>query len=135
MPLMYSGFEPQATDEQEPPLSLDHLLVSPYTFFVVMQGNAMIRAAIRHNDVLVIEPAKHYRNDQIVLVWFQHQALVRRLERQSGQFANGEPKYDLVPANPNYKTLTADETCLIRGRVKASLTLFENTRKDLRLVS
>lgn len=127
MELNYTGFEPQAVNESEPALSLDRWLCSPLSFFARMQGNAMARAGIRAGDVLVIEPAEHYRDQQIVLAFLNRQAYVRRLERTP-------TGYLLTAANPNFSVLEVGEDCLIRGQVVASITLLAARRLPLPVV-
>jgi len=130
MALQYSGFRPQAADDGEPSLSLDRLLIrNPHaSFFALMRGNAMARAGIRHNDVLVIEAAEEYRDGCIVLAFIDHQALVRRLERTPTGF-------NLAPANPRYPTLSVGEDITIRGQVVAAVTLLARPRAKLAVVS
>jgi len=125
----YTGFRPQAADEEEPSPSLDRLLIrNPnLSFFAVMHGNAMARAGIRHGDVLVIEPAEDYRNGAIVLALVNRQAVVRRLERS----ATGA---HLCPAHPNFKTIEVDADCVIRGQVVAAVTLLARPRVKLPVV-
>lgn len=125
--MQYTGFEPQSVNDKEPALSLDRLLCSPTAYFARMQGNAMARAGIRHGDLLVVEPAEHYRDQQIVLAFIHEQAYVRRLERTP-------TGYLLSAANPHYSTLDVGEDCLIRGQVVASITLLAARRIPLLVV-
>lgn len=127
MELEYTGFEPQAAIDNEPALSLDRLLCSPLTFFARMQGNAMSRAGIRAGDLLIIEPADHYRDQQIVLAFVNEQAYVRRYERTPTGFL-------LTAANPNFPALDVGADCVIRGQVVASLTLLAARRFSLPVV-
>ena len=124
----YTGFRPQASDDGEPPLSLDRLLVRPYVFFAVMHGHAMARAGIRAKDLLVIEPQEQYRDKQIVLALVDQQALVRRLERAGVGF-------QLVAAHPRIEPIEVGEDCVIRGRVIATITLLAVPRVPLPVVS
>jgi DNA polymerase V len=128
MELDYTGFRPQAVDEPAPALSLDRLLCSRITFFARMRGNAMSAAGVRHGDLLVIEPAEHYRDGTLVLALVGRQTLVRRLERTPIGF-------QLSASNPKYPTLELGEDCVIRGRIVASITPIAAPRVPLPVVS
>lgn len=126
----YTGFRPQGADEHEPALDLNSLLIRlpQAAFFAVMHGNAMARAGIRHNDLLIIEAAEQYRSGQIVLVYTGQEALVRRLVRTTSGFT-------LEASHPHYPTRPFDQDDHIRGRIVAAITLLEAPRLNLPLAS
>lgn len=126
----FTGFRPQASDESAPSLSLDSLLIrsSSTTFFARMNGSAMLRAGIRHGDLLVIEAAETYGHNTIVCAFINYEAVVRRLERTGTGYA-------LVASDPKFPTLVVTEDCVIRGQVVAAVTLLARPRLPLPVVS
>lgn len=116
--MQYTGFRPLGSDEREPALELNRLLIRtpPATFFAIMQGDAMLRAGIRAGDLLIIEAAEQYQSGDIVLAFAAQQALVRRL-RRSGT------GYTLETSQRQTVTRALNSEDLIRGRVTAAITL------------
>lgn len=131
--MRFTGFSAQGSEEAEPPLDLLRLLVSQpnAAYFAVMSGEAMRDAGIRDGDLLIIEAAEHYANGQIVLVFVEGVEIIRRLLREPNRIA-------LQPAHPDFPTLELDidgENWLIRGRVRASVTLHAPARSRLPVVN
>lgn len=83
-----TGFPSPADDYKKAQLSLDDLLIQhpAATYFVRMKGDAMLRAGIYEDDVLVVDrslfPPKHM---DIIIAVVNSEHVVRRYMLEGGQ--------------------------------------------------
>ena len=132
-----AGFPSPAEQYLEPPLDVNELLVKrpAATFFVRVQGDSMVGAGIRDNDLLVVDRSLTPANGDIIIAAVDGEFTVKTLrvlgkrergignggERGNGELGignggergNGElgigngggVRYVLEPANPNYLSI------------------------------
>lgn len=92
---------PTATDDyMEARLDLhEHVVQHPATtFFVRVQGDSMLGAAIHEGDILVVDRSLEAREGAIVIAVLDGELTVKRLRRREG-------RVELVPENEKYPVI------------------------------
>jgi len=87
------GFPSPAQDYKEKLLDLNTLLVKnpPATFFLRCKGNAMTRAGLFNNDILVVDKSVKPKTGHIVVAFLDGEFVVRRLHlRNNGAYLSSE---------------------------------------------
>ncbi len=133
-----AGFPSPAEQYMEPPLDLNDLLVKrpAATYFVKVEGDSMIGRGLHPDDLLVVDRSLPPENDDVIIACVNGDFTVKTYRRD----AKG---IHLVPANPNYPTLTFSRDALddednfvaVReleyfGKVTACIHRFVKDRKD-----
>jgi DNA polymerase V len=79
-----AGFPSPADDHMQGPLDLNELLIShpSATFFLRVNGTAMVGAAIHHQDILVVDRSLSPAPGKIVVAIVNGELMVRRLCRK-----------------------------------------------------
>ena len=117
-----AGFPSPAENHIEAWLDLNQLLVSHQeaTFFVRAKGDSMLQAGIAEGDILVVDRARTASHGHIVIAVIEGEFTVKRLSRVGKQIS-------LVPANPDYPTLTLkpDQELIIWGVVTSCIKQFQ----------
>ncbi len=102
--LYTTGFPSPAEDEVEARLSLDDLLIRHpvTTFFLLVQGNALARAGIHSGDLLVVDRSRAATRGRLVVVTYDGQLVVRRLDMHQGrlQLVTCDPADLPLPLSP-----------------------------------
>jgi DNA polymerase V len=77
-----SGFGAAADDYAERGIDLNEQLVrnKPATFFMRVNGNAMIGAGIYNGDVVIVGKSLNARNGNVVIAVLNGEMLIRRLQ-------------------------------------------------------
>jgi DNA polymerase V len=98
-----SGFGAAADDHAERGIDLNEQLIKnkPATFFMRMNGDAMVGAGIHNGDVLIIDRSLKATNGKVIVAVLNGEMLLRRLERTSN-------KIRLVPATPKLSPIDVD---------------------------
>lgn len=101
---MQTGFPSPAEDMAEKPLRLDDLLVSrpESTFFVQMDGDALLGGGIQDGDVLVVDRALYATDGALVIVAFEGQLIAR-------YYCPDSEALHLLPANPEYLPISLND--------------------------
>jgi DNA polymerase V len=78
-----TGFAAAADDYAERGIDLNEQLIKnkPATFFMRMNGEAMIGAGIHHGDTLIVDRSLPALNGKVVVAVLNGEMLVRRLEK------------------------------------------------------
>src|ERR1700735_5270399 len=78
-----TGFGAAADDYMERGIDLNEQLVrnKPATFFMRVNGDAMIGAGIFHGDVVIVERSMKASHGKAVIASLNREMLIRRLER------------------------------------------------------
>src|SRR5687768_12934022 len=76
-----SGFD-HSTESEGRGIDLNEQLVrnKPATFFLRVNGNAMIGAGIHHGDVVIVDRALEAANGRVVIALLNGEMLIRRLQ-------------------------------------------------------
>lgn len=95
-----AGFPSPADDFVEQKLDLNRYLIKhpAASFFVRASGNSMIKAGIKHNDLLLVDRAIEAKNKSIVIAVINNELTVKQILKQDKQIY-------LLPANPNYRPI------------------------------
>lgn len=98
------GFPSPAAPYMEGPLDLNEYLIKhpAATFFVRVNGDAMIGAGIHHEDILIVDRSLKPTDNKVVIAIIDGEFIVRRLCTNRGRFS-------LLPDNPNYQPIKIDE--------------------------
>ncbi len=116
-----AGFPSPAEDYAERKLDLNELLISNQaaTFFVRVDGDSMIGAGIRHDDILVVDRAREAKSGDIVIAVLEDELTVKRLVLKGD---HGR----LVAENPDYPSIeiSNDNGCQIWGVVSSVVHQF-----------
>ena len=77
-----TGFGAAADDYAERGIDLNEQLVrnKPATFFMRVNGNAMIGAGIYNGDVVIVDKSLNARNGNVVIAVLDGEMLIRRLQ-------------------------------------------------------
>ena len=77
-----TGFGAAADDYAERGIDLNEQLVKnkPATFFMRVNGNAMIGAAIGNGDVVIVDRSLQARNGSVIIAVLNGEMLIRRLQ-------------------------------------------------------
>lgn len=91
-----AGFPSPAQDYAESTLDLNELCIAhpSATYFVRAEGTSMLAAGIHPGDVLVVDRALEARHRDVVIVSWDGELLVKRLETR--------PRIRLVADNPEF---------------------------------
>ena len=118
-----AGFPSPAEQYLEPPLDLNELLVKrpAATFFVRVQGDSMVGAGIRDNDLLVVDRSLTPANGDIIIAAVDGEFTVKRLGIGDSGLGIGDSGlgigdsglgigkrrkvYRLMPENPKFKEM------------------------------
>jgi DNA polymerase V len=97
----HTGFTSPADDFIDRPLDLnEHLIKHPAaTFFVKVEGDAMIDAGILPGALLIIDRSLQARSGSIILAVLDGEFILRRLKKEKAGII-------LFPENPKYKPVT-----------------------------
>ena len=99
--VLETGFPSPAGDHLDKTLDLEELLIlrPSATFYVRVEGNAMNRAGICHNDILVVDRSLTARHGDIVVASIQDECIVRRLykQQQSIMLVSDNPSFEPIP--------------------------------------
>jgi len=82
-------------------------------FALHVKGDSMIDASIHDGDIVVMKHQETARDGDLVAAWIKdkHQTTLKRFYRRKGMI-------ELVPANPNYKTIHVEpRNVAIQGKV------------------
>jgi DNA polymerase V len=98
-----TGFNAAADDYAERGIDLNEQLVKnkPATFFMRVNGDAMLEAGIRNGDVIIVDRSLEPRNGKIIIAVVNGEMLIRKLER----YLN---KIRLLPASHNLSPIEVD---------------------------
>jgi DNA polymerase V len=77
-----TGFVAAADDYAERGIDLNEQLVrnKPATFFMRVNGNAMVGAGIYNGDVVIVDKSLNARNGNVVIAVLNGEMLIRRLQ-------------------------------------------------------
>jgi DNA polymerase V len=77
-----TGFGAAADDYAERGIDLNEQLVrnKPATFFMRVNGNAMVGAGIYNGDVVIVDKSLNARNGNVVIAILNGEMLIRRLQ-------------------------------------------------------
>ena len=107
-----AGFPSPAADYEEGKLDLNkHLVRNPAaTFFVRVNGDSMIGAAIHHGDLLVVDRSLEPVDKKIVIAVVNGELTVKRIRKVKG-------KVYLEPESDEFKPIEISETtdCQVWG--------------------
>jgi DNA polymerase V len=78
-----TGFAAAADDYAEKGIDLNEQLIKnkPATFFMKMNGEAMLGAGIHHGDTLIVDRSLPAANGRVIVAILNGEMLVRRLEK------------------------------------------------------
>ena len=78
-----TGFTAAADDYMERGIDLNEQLIrnKPATYFMRVNGNAMIGAGIRDGDIVIVDRSVKAINGKVVIVSLNGEMLIRRLEK------------------------------------------------------
>ena len=81
-----TGFGAAADDYAERGIDLNEQLVrnKPATFFMRVNGNAMIGAGIYNGDVVIVDRSLQARNNSVIIAVLNGEMLIRRLQILEG---------------------------------------------------
>lgn len=76
-----TGFGAPTDDYAERGIDLNEQLIKnkPATFFMRVNGNAMIGAGIHHGDVVIVDRSLEAKNNKIIIAVLNGEMLIRRL--------------------------------------------------------
>lgn len=109
-----AGFPSPAEEDLLDTISLDAYLVrNPQASFLLkVTGDSMINAGIQPGDLVIIERGTTPKHGDIVLAQVDREWTLKYYERRNGQVV-------LVPANPKYPVIIAQEELSIHGVVRS----------------
>ncbi len=95
-----AGFPSPADDYIEQTIDLnDQLIHNPdQTFFIKVQGDSMIEAAIHSNDILIVDRSVTVTRDKIIIASVDDELIIRRLTIIKG-------KRYLVPESVDHESI------------------------------
>ncbi len=98
-----TGFNAAADDYAERGIDLNEQLVKnkPATFFMRVNGDAMIGAGIRNGDVIIVDRSLEPRNGKVIIAVVNGEMLIRKLEKHIN-------KIRLVPASHKLSPIEVD---------------------------
>lgn len=98
--LAATGFTAAAEDYMERGIDLNEQLIHnrPATFFLRVNGHAMVGAGIHHGDVLIVDRSLNAGDGKIIIAVLSGEMIVRRLRRISNQLF-------LVPEAPQLASI------------------------------
>lgn len=98
-----TGFGAAADDYMERGIDLNEQLIhnKPATFFMRVNGEAMIGAGIFNGDVVIVDRSVKAVSGKVVIVSLNGEMLIRRLERNLN-------KIRLVPETPKLSPIDVD---------------------------
>lgn len=100
-----AGFPIPAECNNQGPLDLNALLVhnKTATFFVRVSGDSMIGRGIFDGDILVVDRSLTPANNDVIIAAVNGEFTVKTLRIK---YVNGEKRYSLEPANPDFPAIT-----------------------------
>jgi DNA polymerase V len=98
------GFPSPAAPYMEGPLDLNEHLIkhSAATFFVRVNGDAMIGAGMHHGDILIVDRSLKPTDNKVIIAVINGEFIVRRLRTKQGRFS-------LLAENANYPPIEIEE--------------------------
>ena len=98
-----TGFTAAADDYMERGIDLNEQLIrnKPATFFMRVQGDAMVNAGIYDRDVVIVDRSLKARNGQVVIAALNGELLIRRLEKNFNHIR-------LLPDTPRLAPIDVD---------------------------
>ncbi len=98
-----TGFGAAADDYAERGIDLNEQLIKnkPATFFMRMNGEAMVGAGIHHGDTLIVDRSLPAQNGKVIVAMLNGEMLVRRLEKTFN-------KIRLVPETKKLSSIEVD---------------------------
>lgn len=98
-----TGFGSPADDYIERGIDLNEALLhnKPATFFMKVDGDAMVGAGIFDNDLVIVDRSITPQNGHVIIAVMHGEMLIRRLEKSFN-------KVQLLPANKNFPILNVD---------------------------
>lgn len=111
-----AGFPSPAEDVLSDDVTLDDFLIRKpqASFLLKVNGDSMINAGIHPGDTVVIERGTLPKHGDIVLAQIDREWTLKYYERRRGRVV-------LVPANPRYPELIANEELKIEGVVRSMM--------------
>jgi DNA polymerase V len=99
-----TGFNAAADDYAERGIDLNEQLVKnkPATFFMRVNGDAMIGAGIHNGDVVIVDRSLEAKNGKIIIAVINEEMLIRRIQIVS------DKKIRLVPETSNLSPIEVD---------------------------
>ena len=98
-----TGFGAPTDDYAERGIDLNEHLIKnkPATYFMRVNGNAMVGAGIHNGDVVIVDRSLKARNGKVVIAVLNGEMLIRRYEEYNR-------KVRLIPETPNLSAIDVD---------------------------
>src|ERR1700753_2936012 len=98
-----TGFGAAADNYMERGIDLNEQLIrnKPATFFMLMNGDAMVNAGIFNGDVVIVDRSVKAASGKVVIATLNGEMLIRRLEKTFN-------KIRLVPETPRLSPIDVD---------------------------
>lgn len=127
------AIDPYAKGDGEEMIAIDDtLILSKHSFALRIKGLSMVRPdgeGFHPGDIIIIDPmVKPKPGDYIVAYLELEDKSTFKKYRSRGMNKNGHPIFELVPLNPDYPTITVDESC--PGRVVGTVMEYRKRRKE-----
>ena len=102
-----AGFPSPAEQYLEPPLDLNELLVKrpAATYFVRVEGDSMVGAGIRPDDLLVVDRSLTPVDGDVIIAAVDGEFTVKRLRIAAAEKGGRRKVYSLEPANDAYPVI------------------------------
>ena len=102
-----AGFPSPAEQYLEPPLDLNELLVRrpAATYFVRVEGDSMVGAGIRDDDLLVVDRSLRPADGDVIIASVDGDFTVKTLRLGTREEGKGKREVWLEPANPKFSVI------------------------------
>ena len=102
-----AGFPSPAEQYLEPPLDLNELLVRrpAATYFVRVEGDSMVGAGIRDDDLLVVDRSLRPADGDVIIASVDGDFTVKTLRLGKREEGKGKREVWLEPANPKFSVI------------------------------